>query len=423
MSNIKAEVLTIGDEILYGQITDTNSQWMSARLDEIGVKVVQKTTIGDSEEEILRGLQEAENRADIILITGGLGPTKDDLTKPTLAKYFDSEIELHETALIELEGLFKSIGRELTDINRKQAELPVKCEMISNKLGTAPGMWFHERGKVFVSMPGVPYEMKAMISNYIIPKLMKTFSTDLIHHKLIRTIGIGESWLSEMIEDWESNLPDHIKLAYLPSPGEVKLRLTATGSNKEQLEQDVEDQIAKVLPKIDKYVFGYNKETIQSAIGKMLNEAGLTIATAESCTGGFVAHQITSIPGSSAYFMGSVIAYDNAVKENQLGVSVDTMKNHGAVSEETALEMAKNVRKVLNTDIGISTTGIAGPDGGTETKPVGTIWIAYADENQAVAKQLKLSKTRDLNIKLTAVNVLNLLRQQIKANFELSVKS
>ncbi len=420
MSNIKAEVLTIGDEILYGQITDTNSQWISARLDEIGVKVVQKTTIGDSEEEILRGLKEAESRADIILITGGLGPTKDDLTKPTMAKYFDSEIALHQVALQELQTLFNSIGRELTAINRKQAELPVKCEMISNKLGTAPGMWFHERGKVFVSMPGVPYEMKAMITNFIIPKLVETFNTDLIHHKVIRTIGIGESWLSEMIEQWESNLPAHVKLAYLPSPGEVKLRLTATGTDKKQLEADVEEQINLVMPVIEKYVFGYNNETIQSAIGKMLIERQLTIATAESCTGGYVAHQITSVPGSSAYFQGSVIAYDNIIKENILNVDKSLMIEHGAVSEQTALEMAKNVRVKMGTDIGIATTGIAGPGGGTDEKPVGTIWIAYADETTAVAKKLQLSKTRDLNIKLTSVNLLNLLRVQILSNFNVS---
>ncbi len=416
MNNIKAEVITIGDEILYGQINDTNSTWITSTLDEIGIKTIQKTTIGDREGEIIRALKEAESRADIILITGGLGPTKDDLTKPTLAKYFDSEIKLHEKALEELTALFKQVGRELTDINRRQAELPVKCEMVSNKLGTAPGMWFFERGKAFVSMPGVPYEMKAMMTNTIIPKLMETFETDLIYHKVIRTVGIGESWLSEMIEPWETDLPEHIKLAYLPSPGEVKLRLTATGKNKDEIKADVESQIQQVLPTIEKYVFGYNKDTVELAIGNMLKERGFTISTAESCTGGFVAHKITSIPGSSSYFMGSVIAYDNTIKINHLSVPPDILEKHGAVSEETALAMARNVREKLNTTIGLAATGIAGPDGGTEEKPVGTIWIAYADEERAIAKKLQLSKTRDLNIRLTAINVLNLLRIELLKN-------
>lgn len=414
MSNLKAELITIGDEILYGQIVDTNSQWMSAALDEIGVKTIRKTTIGDEENEILTALEEAERRADIILITGGLGPTKDDLTKPCLAKYFDSDIKINEKALEELTALFKQINRELTDINRGQAELPVKAEMISNKLGTAAGMWFHERGKVFVSMPGVPFEMKKMMKDLIIPKIRETFQTQLIYHKLIKTIGIGESWLSEMIEEWEDNLPENIRLAYLPSIGQVKLRLTATGDDILQLEKEVDAEIRKIHPVIKDYIYGYDEETIESAIGKLLAENQLTIATAESCTGGYLAHMITSVPGSSNWYTGSVIAYDNRIKIDELSVSYETIEEFGAVSEETVKEMAINVRKKLGTSIGVSTSGIAGPGGGTVEKPVGTIWIAYADEHKCVSKKLSLSKSRDLNIKYTAINLLNLIRQETK---------
>jgi len=413
MDNLKAELITIGDEILYGQIVDTNSQWMSAALDEIGVKVVRKTTIGDEEEEILSAFRDAEERADVVLITGGLGPTKDDLTKPCLAKYFSSDLAINEKALEELTALFKQINRELTPINREQALLPVKSEMVSNKLGTAAGMWFHERGKVFVSMPGVPYEMKKMMEDTVIPKIQKTFETPLIYHKVIKTIGIGESWLSEMIADWEDNLPQHIGLAYLPSIGQVKLRLTATGNDLINLKTDVDSLIEAILPTIKEYVFGYNEETIESAVGKKLAKNKLTIATAESCTGGYVAHRITSVPGSSHYFMGSVIAYDNEVKLKHLDVGESIIRNHGAVSEATVEEMAKNVRIKLSTDIGIATSGIAGPSGGTPEKPVGTIWIAYADQHKCVSKKLSLSKNRDLNIKYTTASLLNLLRVEL----------
>ena len=320
MANITAEILTIGDEILYGQIVDTNSQWMSAALDTIGVKTVRKTTVADQEDDILKAFAEAEQRADIVLITGGLGPTQDDLTKPCLAKYFDSDIAINDQALKELTALFERINRELTAVNRAQAELPVKCEMISNPIGTAPGMWFHERGTVFVSMPGVPFEMKKMMKDLIIPKIKDTFETPSIYHRLIKTIGIGESWLSEIIADWENNLPKHIRLAYLPSIGQVKLRLTAKGDDYEALRRDVNQEVEKVWPSIEKYVYGFDEVTIESAIGEMLKEHSMTIATAESCTGGYIAHLLTSVPGSSAYYKGSVIAYANDVKTNQLSV-------------------------------------------------------------------------------------------------------
>ncbi len=407
---IKAELLTIGDELLYGQITDTNSQWMSAALSEAGIKVVRKTTVGDQEQEILTAFEEAERRADILLITGGLGPTSDDLTKPCLAKYFNCEVRIHEEALVEVTEFFKSRGRELTEINRQQAALPVCCEKITNRLGTAPGMWFERNGKVFVSMPGVPHEMKLMMTERIIPKLKQTFSTPVIYHKVIRTAGIGESFLAEKISDWEKALPSHIKLAYLPSLGEVKLRLTCHGDSLAALENEASVLCDTLQEKIGKFIYGFGNDPLEVVVGNMLRQKKLTLAAAESCTGGYLSHLVTSIPGSSDYFKGSIIPYANTIKTDQLGVTPETLEKFGAVSEETIIEMAKHIRTKFNTDIGVATSGIAGPGGGSEEKPVGTVWIAYADYHQTITRKLQLSKDRIINIKLTALAVLNLLR-------------
>jgi len=413
MSEVKVELLTIGDEILYGQIVDTNSQWMSEQMSLAGIKTIRKTTVGDVSEDILSAFQEAENRADIILITGGLGPTKDDLTKPLLSTYFNSPLQLNEEAFLQVKEFFESRGRELTELNRMQAELPEACEKITNRMGTAPGMWFEKDGKIFVSMPGVPIEMKTMMTEQVIPRLKEFFHTPVIYHKLIRTIGIGESFLSEEIANWEDNLPENIKLAYLPSMGQVKLRLTATGNDLTLMKKKVEEQIEKLKPLAGKYIYGFDSDEIQDAIGKLLKPDGLTLSTAESCTGGFMAHLITSVPGSSDYFLGTVVSYSNEVKIDQLGVRQETLEQHGAVSEETAKEMAEGVRKKLKTSIGLATTGIAGPDGGTDEKPVGTVWIAFANGEKTIARKLKLTTERVLNIKLTASICLNLLRIQI----------
>ncbi|MEQ9298833.1 MAG: competence/damage-inducible protein A [Cyclobacteriaceae bacterium] len=413
MKKVTAEIITIGDEILYGQILDTNAQWMSTALNDIGVRTIRRTTIGDNEQDILTALAEAEARVDIILITGGLGPTKDDLTKPCLAKYFGCEMELHESALADVISVFESKGRELTEINRQQAVLPIACQKVTNAIGSAPGMWFEREEVVFVSMPGVPYEMKMMMSDQVIPKLQETFEMPVIFHKLIKTIGIGESWLAEIIEDWEDHLPENIGLAYLPSLGQVKLRLTAVGDSQEELERQVEEQIEAVRPLISQYIYGYNKDTIESTTGGDLVKNGLTIATAESCSGGYLAHMITSVPGSSAYFIGSVISYHNDIKINELGVPEQIIKEHGAVSEETVKEMAMSIRRKFGTDIGLATSGVAGPGGGTTEKPVGTVWIAYADGEHCIAKKLLLGTQRALNIQLSALHSLNLLRQQL----------
>lgn len=417
MKKVLAELLTIGDEILYGQIVDTNSQWMSVELDKIGIKVIRKTTVGDEESEILTAFSEAEKRADIILITGGLGPTSDDLTKPLLAKYFNCDLKIDEEALREVTEFFKSRGRELTEINRQQAALPTACEKITNPNGTAPGMWFEKnanlpdgQGKVFMSMPGVPHEMKKMMTDTVIPKLKKTFKTPVIYHKVIRTIGLGESFLAEKISDWEKALPDHIKLAYLPSLGEVKLRLTSFGDSNEKMESEVNDLTEKLKSRIGQFIFGYGDDPIEVVIGNTLREKKLTLSVAESCTGGYLSHLITSVPGSSDYFLGSMIPYSYEIKMRQLGVKPETLEKFGAVSEPTISEMASVVRARFNADIGVATSGIAGPGGATPDKPVGTVWIAYSDKYQTVTKKLQLSKERMLNIRMASVAVLNLIR-------------
>jgi len=414
MKTISAELLTIGDEILYGQIVDTNAQWMSIELTQVGIHVIRKTTVGDEESEILNAFAEAEKRADIVLITGGLGPTSDDLTKPCLAKYFNCPLRIHDEALAEVTEFFKSRGRELTEINKQQAALPVCCEKITNKMGTAPGMWFQRNSKVFVSMPGVPHEMKYMMTHMIIPRLIKAFATPTIYHTMIRTVGIGESFLAEKISSWERSLPDHIKLAYLPSPGEVKLRLTATGENKQKLIDEADALVEKLKPLAGDHIFAIGDDSLEMVLGKKLREFNLTVAAAESCTGGYVSHLITSVPGSSDYFRGSVIAYSNDLKINELEVNPELLKEKGAVSEEVVIAMAQAVRKKFKTDIGVSTSGVAGPGGGSPDKPVGTVWIAFADGNQAISKKLQLSKDRMINIHMSSVAVLNLIRLNMK---------
>lgn len=410
MKKVLAELLTIGDEILYGQIVDTNSQWMSVELDKLGIKVIRKTSVGDQEDEIITAFAEAEKRADIILITGGLGPTNDDLTKPCLCKYFNCGLVLNEEALAEVTEFFKSRGRELTDINRQQALLPTACDKITNEIGTAPGMWFRKEGKVFMSMPGVPHEMKLMMTNSVLPRLKATFKTPTIYHKVVRTIGIGESVLAEKIADWENALPKHIGLAYLPSLGEVKLRITGFGDSHETLETEINALIPKLEERVGQYIFGYGEDPIELVVGNKLKEKKLTIAIAESCTGGYLSHLVTSIPGSSEYFLGSIIPYDYQIKMRQLGVKPETLEKYGAVSEPTISEMANIVRAKFNTDIGVATSGIAGPGGATPDKPVGTVWIAYSDKHQTVTKKLQLSKDRMINIRMASVAVLNLIR-------------
>ena len=411
-----AEIISIGDELLYGQTLDTNAHWISGQLDLIGIKVKRRITIGDVEDEILTAFAEAEKRADVVIITGGLGPTNDDLTKPLLAEYFKVGFKLNESALQEITALFESKGRAMSEPNRKQAELPENCTKLTNKMGTAPGMWFDERNTIFVSMPGVPYEMKEIMTSEVLPRLSEKFLSGVIIHKIIRTVGIPESTLAEKLTDWEKNLPNPIKLAYLPSMGQVKLRLTAIGEDKKALEGLAQQQVALAIPLIEKYVYGYDADELEKVVGDMLLKSNMSIAFAESCTGGYLSHMITSIPGSSAYFKGSIVSYDYDVKVNSLQVNKAEMEEKGAVSEEVVLQMAKAVRQHLNADIGISISGIAGPGGGTEEKPVGTVWIAYADGEKAIAKKFNFSKDRILNIKFSALAALNMFRINFSSN-------
>lgn len=411
MKKVLAEILAIGDELLYGQTADTNSHWISGELSKAGISVIRRTTVGDQEEEILTALAEAESRADIILITGGLGPTSDDLTKPCLAKHFNCGLEIHEEALAEITEFFKSRGRELTEINRQQAALPAACTKITNPIGTAPGMWFDKGNKVLMSMPGVPHEMKRMMIEQVLPRLKQKYKLPVIYHTMIRTIGIGESFLADKIADVEKALPPHIKIAYLPGLGEVKLRLTLFGDSKEQLEGESKQWVEQLNQRIGHFIYGYDEDTIEAVVGRLLRERKLTLSIAESCTGGYLSHQITTVPGSSDYFMGSMIPYAYEVKMQQLGVEPETLERNGAVSEPAIIEMAKQIRTKFNTDIGVATSGIAGPAGATPEKPVGTVWIAYSDKFQTVTRKLQLSKDRLLNIRMASAAVLNLIRQ------------
>ncbi len=418
MKAVIAEIITIGDEILYGQIVDTNSAWLGTELTNIGIKVKQITSVSDDAAHIVSALDEASNRADIILITGGLGPTKDDLTKHVLADYFHTTLKLHEPSLTDIAVIFERRGIELTELNRQQAFLPESCKPVRNVLGTAPGMWFEREGKVYVSMPGVPFEMKRMMTDIVLPNLKVSFKTPEIMHKVIQTTGIAESILADKLEDWETNLPPHIKLAYLPHLSGVRLRLTGTGDDAAILEKELQAEVTKLATIIPKYIFAFGEVSLEEAVGSLLKEQNLTIATAESCTGGYLAHKFTSVPGSSAYFIGSIIAYHNEVKIRELNVDPETLQQQGAVSEACVREMAENVRRKFGTSIGVATSGIAGPDGGTPEKPVGTIWIAYADEHKTIARQLNYNKTRLLNIEFTALVVLNLIRQSLNTTVE-----
>ena len=409
--NITAEIIAIGDEILFGQITNTNAQFISAQLDKIGVATLQQTAISDSAEVIKASLTEALQRADIVLITGGLGPTKDDLTKYTLAQFFDSELAINETALAYITHLMVSRGREMNELNRLQALQPVKAKYIQNAVGTAPAMWFEaEGGKIVVAMPGVPFEMKYIMEYEIIPAIKSRFSTQQVVHYYIKTIGIAESALAIKIEDWENNLPSHIKLAYLPSYGQVKMRLTTSNPSEQVAQESLQTEAKKVLPIISKYVYHQGKDLdFETIIAEILKSNNLTLAIAESCTGGALTALFTAMPGSSAYLKGGVIAYLRSIKENVLGVNPNTITEYGIVSEETAAEMAIGAAKLLGADVALSTTGVAGPDA-YDNKPVGTVCIGVYFKGELFTQTFQLMNMRETNIRLACVMALNKLR-------------
>lgn len=408
---INAELISIGDEILNGQTINTNASWLGRELAKLGVNTKFISTIGDDKNEIINSLNLSISRADVILITGGLGPTKDDITKHTLAAYFNTELKENSTALRLLKQYYKNANRELNKLNQTQALLPEKCTPVINEIGTASGMWFDHNGKIIISMPGVPREMKKMMSDSILPKIEGVFNLDRIEYFFLKTVGVPESDLAIKLESWEKNLPKELKLAYLPSYGMVKLRLTKVKPISDVIIREVILDAKKI---IGKYIYSYNeKETLQEAIGKLLLRYNSTIATAESCTGGHLSHLITTIPGSSQYYKGSVISYSNEIKQNELNIDSDLIKKYGAVSEEVVKQMALNIKRKFSTSYALATSGIAGPDGGSPEKPIGTIWIAIAYKETVKAKRLHLNQSREDNIHLTSIACLNLLRQTI----------
>jgi len=414
-----AEIITIGDEILIGQIVDTNSAWIGQQLNLNGIRVKQISSVSDDREHILKALKEAEGRADVILITGGLGPTKDDITKKTLADYFNVGLVEHAETVEMVRDFFAKRGREFTGLNRKQAEVLENCKVILNHNGTAPGMWIERNNKIYVSMPGVPFEMKAMVDEYVIPQLKKQFDLPFIYHKTVLTNGIGESFLAERIEKWEDSLAaSEIKLAYLPSPGMVKLRLTTYGKNEADLKAKVEKAIEQLTPIIAEYIYGYEEygkepDQLEKLVADLLLSKKKTLSLAESCTGGYISHLITSIAGSSAFYQGGVVPYHNQFKHDLIGVSNDVFEKHGAVSEACVKAMALGAKEKFHSDYSIAVSGIAGPTGGSDDKPVGTVWIAVASNSGVVAERFQFGTDRNRNIRMTALAALNKLRKLI----------
>jgi len=411
-------LISIGDELLIGQTVNTNAAWLGEQLNLLGYKVVAGVVIPDDKNAILNALDELSIKADLIIITGGLGPTKDDITKHTLCDYFDTKLERNLVIEQQIVDYFNSRQLPILQTNKDQALIPLACELLPNSRGTASGMWFEKDEKIFISLPGVPYEMKGIITEIVIPKLLKRSNDDrILVHKTIRTHGMGESFLAEVIKNWEDKLShDDIKLAYLPSPGIVKLRLSLLGKNQKAIILKLEEHIQHLQKIIPNQIYGYEDDTMEGVVGQLLSEKNETVATAESCTGGAVAKMITSVSGSSAYFEGSIISYSNQIKINQLQVEENTLNEYGAVSQQVVEQMAIGVRRNLNTHYGLATSGIAGPTGGTPEKPVGTIWIATAGPNGVKSKKLNLGYSRERNIHVTSLSVLNMLRLELLQN-------
>jgi len=408
-----ADIITIGDEILIGQIVDTNSAWIAQKLNAEGINIRQITSISDHPEHIIAALQDSGEKSSLILITGGLGPTRDDLTKSALCTYFGTHLVENPNVLEHITQLLTPRGISINSLNREQALVPEKATVLHNKLGTAPGLWFSYNEIIYVFMPGVPFEMKYLVDNEVIPRVRKLFNTPVILHRTVLTQGLAESTLAEKIEVWEDNLPESLKLAYLPSPQNVRLRLTARGENEEKLLGLLDQKIKALTELIPENIFGYDDDTMAGNVGKLLYKNGQTLSVAESCTGGNIAHFLTLNPGSSAYFKGGIVAYSNELKVKLLGVNPHLIAENGAVSKEVAEAMALGARQAMNTDYSIATTGIAGPDGGTEEKPVGTIWIAIAAPNTLISKRFTFANNRERTIIRSTQTALNLLRLEL----------
>ena len=410
---MKAEIITIGDELLIGQVIDTNSAWIAEQLNLYGVEIYQITSVHDEQKQILEALLKAEQSADIIILTGGLGPTKDDITKNVLCKYFNTKLVFHKPAFEQIKERFKNRNIGINKLNRDQALVPESCTVLLNKAGTAPGMWFKKGSKIYISIPGVPFEMKYLMEHEILPRIKDLGAGRAIYHKTINTHGLPESILAKTIEDWETALPVNIKLAYLPNPMAVRLRLSVTGANLNILKQQVEEEIEKLKKFIPENIYGFDNETLAEVTGRLLVSNSASLALAESCTGGFISHLITSVPGSSSYFKGSIIAYSNEVKQKILGVDPVSIEKFGAVSEQVACEMAHGVKDLFGVDYAIATTGIAGPEGGTEEKPTGTVWIAVADNRLVAAEKFVFGNNRERNIMRSSQTALQMLRKRV----------
>ncbi len=411
---VSVEIINIGDELLIGQVVNTNASWMGSMLSNAGFDVRKIMAISDNEEEIEMALEESIGKIDVVLMSGGLGPTKDDITKKVLSKYFQSEMYFHKEAFVHIQELFKARGFQVSELNKKQAYLPTKAKAIPNRNGTAYGMWFEQKNTIVIAMPGVPFEMKTMMENEILPRLISKFQPQEYAELTLMTTGLGESFLAQKIEEIETKLPKDMKLAYLPRPGIVRLRLSIRGVEKQKLEKELQitaNQIIEVLGK--NVVYGYNEDALEQVLGNLLMRNSLTMATAESCTGGKIAHKITSVAGSSAYFQASIVSYSNEAKNHYLAVKSSDLEQYGAVSEQVVLQMAKGARKALKVDYAVASSGIAGPDGGTSEKPVGYTWLAVAGPYNSIAILHQFGEHRGRNIERASLAALNMLRIMI----------
>ncbi|GAO44278.1 CinA family nicotinamide mononucleotide deamidase-related protein [Flavihumibacter petaseus] len=412
MEIITSSIITIGDELLIGQVVDTNSAWMAQELNQVGISVSRRVAVGDDWQAIWNAIDQEMAGSHIVLVTGGLGPTADDITKPLLNEYFGGKLVLNQKVLEHVRYLFDKVyKRPMIPRNEKQAEVPDTCTVIHNANGTAPGMWFEKNGRILVSMPGVPFEMKGMMKDSVIPELVGRYKLPLILHRTMLTAGIGESFLADRISAFENALPSHVKLAYLPHYGMVRLRLSATGFNREELIMQMDSLFETLQEQLADVVATSRDEPMEAAVARLLLERNATLATAESCTGGYIAHLITSRAGSSQYFNGSVISYANAVKTDLLGVPEATLQSDGAVSEATVTQMVKGALASFKSDYAIATSGIMGPGGGSEEKPVGTVWIAAGNKNGVRAMRFQFRFDRMRNIELASFNALNFLRK------------
>ena len=410
------DVISIGDEILIGQIVNTNSSWMTDKLNSRALPVNRIISIADSEKAIEDAIYDSEKSAKLVLVTGGLGPTKDDITKKTVCKVFNSKLVMNEEVKQHVESFFTKRGLPFTQLNSNQALVPDNCDVVFNEQGTAPAMYFQREGTHFVFMPGVPSEMKSIMTTWVIPYFSKLCAVKTVAQRTVLTSGLGESFLADIISEWENNLGSNTGLAYLPSPGKVRLRISVSGDHKSEVQRQLDKHISDLIAIIPDLVFGYDEDTLEGVVGDLLINEQSTISTAESCTGGLIAHKLTSIAGSSKYFRGSVVAYHNDIKEQELGVPNYILEKHGAVSEEVAILMAKNIRERMGTTYGISTTGIAGPSGGSIEKPVGTVWIGFASEKEVFAKKYLFGDQRERNTTWSVQTALNTIRKNIIAN-------